>query len=150
MVGGNWWPITLSPSFPIYLHWATNLRPKMVSSAPPIWSSRLHYVQPFRSQGRVRALQARGTGIETLMLQAFLVHVRTAQTEPMAVTHRFYTVCSCLDGRAVQGAWLKFKYLRMRGFESHSKHFCICEKHPTAKTGGASAAEVASLCGPLV
>ena len=35
----------------------------------------------------------------------------------------FPSATTSLDGRAVQGARLKFESLRRRGFESHSKHF---------------------------
>ena len=76
------------------------------------------------SIGRVRALQARGTGIETPMLQLFLFCERAG-----GVSHcpRRRVQSASLDGRAVQGARLKFESLRRRGFESHSKQvptFC--------------------------
>ena len=71
------------------------------------------------SIGRVRALQARGTGIETPMLHfAFMFTCL-----PFFKVAVFPVAASGLDGRAVQGARLKFESLRRRGFESHSKHF---------------------------
>ena len=71
------------------------------------------------SIGRVRALQARGTGIETPMLH-FTFMLTCLPFFKVAV---FPVAASGLDGRAVQGARLKFESLRRRGFESHSKHF---------------------------
>ena len=71
------------------------------------------------SIGRVRALQARGTGIETPMLH-FVFMITCLPFSRVAV---FPVAASGLDGRAVQGARLKFESLRRRGFESHSKHF---------------------------
>ena len=71
------------------------------------------------SIGRVRALQARGTGIETPMLQInFFTFGRCSLRQRSG---RFAPEFACLDGRAVQGARLKFESLRRRGFESHSK-----------------------------
>ena len=73
------------------------------------------------SIGRVRALQARGTGIETPMLHLLFRFV-------------YIGICHCqrrrdqaasLDGRAVQGARLKFESLRRRGFEPHLNYFCF-------------------------
>ncbi len=75
------------------------------------------------SIGRVRALQARGTGIETPMLQ-----FSPARSDFYHRPRRRHRTPS-LDGRAVQGARLKFESLRRRGFESHSKQpphpFCF-------------------------
>ena len=71
------------------------------------------------SIGRVPALQAGGTGIETLMLQGGRIFVfdarrgRSVRTQPPLRPR--------LDGRVVQGARLKFEYRKMRGFESHFK-----------------------------
>ena len=71
------------------------------------------------SIGRVRALQARGTGIETPMLHFTFMFTCL----PFFKVAVFPVAASGLDGRAVQGARLKFESLRRRGFESHSKHF---------------------------
>ena len=38
-----------------------------------------------------------------------------------------------LDGRAVQGARLKFESLRRRGFESHSKQFFVLLANPSPR-----------------
>ena len=78
------------------------------------------------SIGRVPALQAGGTGIETLMLHIYLAADRWC-------SFYFWVLRSGrlvwkqapsrprLDGRVVQGARLKFEYRKMRGFESHFK-----------------------------
>ena len=89
------------------------------------------------SIGRVRALQARGTGIETPMLQlTFNFYIlggvciyfrRSCEIFFNLPWIRFNGIprisvrAPGLDGRAVQGARLKFESLRRRGFESHSK-----------------------------
>ena len=59
------------------------------------------------SIGRVRALQARGTGIETPMLH--FVFMLTCLPFPRVAV--FPVAASGLDGRAVQGARLKFESL---------------------------------------
>ena len=77
------------------------------------------------SIGRVRALQARGTGIETPMLQVVVFNF-TFDTIFSSIGFPIRPVLAKapgLDGRAVQGARLKFESLRRRGFEPHLNHF---------------------------
>ena len=70
-------------------------------------------------------MQARGTGIETPMLQVVVFNF-TFDTIFSSIGFPIRPVLAKapgLDGRAVQGARLKFESLRRRGFESHSKQF---------------------------
>ena len=73
-----------------------------IGGSSPLWDGGISSI------GRVRALQARGTGIETPMLH-FAIFVVRVPANNFIVGN--FPAASGLDGRAVQGARLKFESL---------------------------------------